>query len=87
MACFVTAGHLVIGAAFHILAVDNTGEFDPYFIERMKHALQLMKTKDFAAVIEAELAGERPQQYVRANREVKRDSDLGKKKTFDIFLV
>jgi hypothetical protein len=46
-----------------------------------------MKTKDFAAVIEAELAGERPQQYVRANREVKRDSDLGKKKTFDILLV
>ena len=30
---------LVLGAVFHILAEDNTGEFDPYFIERMKNSL------------------------------------------------
>lgn len=34
-----TSGSLVIGGVFHILDDDNTGEFDPYFIERMKNAL------------------------------------------------
>lgn len=30
---------LVIAGVFHVLAEDNTGEFDPYYIERMKTAL------------------------------------------------
>lgn len=59
LATLVSSGRLVVGAAFHVVASDNTGEFDPYFIERMKHALQMMKTKEFAAAIEAEMAGER----------------------------
>jgi hypothetical protein len=29
----------VIGAVFHVVALDNTGEFDPYFVERIKNAL------------------------------------------------
>jgi hypothetical protein len=34
-----TSGSLAIGGVFHILDDDNTGEFDPYFIERMKNAV------------------------------------------------
>jgi hypothetical protein len=60
LATLVSVGRLVVAAAFHVVASDNTGEFDPYFIERMKHALQMMKTKEFAAAVEAEMAGERP---------------------------
>lgn len=46
------SGALVIGAVFHILNEDNTGEFDPYFIDRMKNALQMMRNKHFAEAIE-----------------------------------
>jgi len=73
LATLVSAGRLVVAAAFHVIATDNTGEFDPYFIERMKHALQMMKTKDFAAAVEAEMAGEKPQ---LPRRQVHRESDL-----------
>jgi hypothetical protein len=29
----------VIGCVFHVVNEDNTGEFDPYGIERMKNSL------------------------------------------------
>ena len=74
LATLVSSGRLVVAAAFHVVANDNTGEFDPYFIERMKHALQMMKTKEFAAAIEAEMAGER--QTLQPRRVAHRESDL-----------
>ena len=30
---------LLVGVVGHIIGLDNTGEFDPYFIDRMKNAL------------------------------------------------
>lgn len=48
-------GALVIGAVFHVLSEDNTGEFDPYFIERIKNALQLMRNKNFVEALEQDL--------------------------------
>jgi hypothetical protein len=46
---------LVLGAVFHVLNEDYTGEFDPFYIDRMKNTLQMMKSKNFAEVIEAEI--------------------------------
>ena len=42
---------MVIGCVFHIMNEDNTGEFDPYGIERMKNAMQMMKNKQFVEII------------------------------------
>lgn len=41
----VAKGSCLIGALFHVNSEDNTGEFDPYFIERIKNCLQLMVEK------------------------------------------
>jgi hypothetical protein len=49
-------GALVIGAVFHVLSEDNTGEFDPYYIERMKNALQLMKSKSFVQALQNDIS-------------------------------
>ena len=35
----VSSGYFVVGGVFHVVDEDNTGEFDPYFIERMKNAI------------------------------------------------
>lgn len=51
----VSQGPMVIGCVFHVINEDNTGEFDPYGIERMKNALQMMRCKKFAEVIETEI--------------------------------
>lgn len=32
-------GSLMIGAVFHVLSENNTGEFDPFYVERIKNAL------------------------------------------------
>ena len=32
-------GSLLLGVVCHVLAADNTGEFDPYVIERIKNAV------------------------------------------------
>jgi hypothetical protein len=47
-----SSGSLVIGGVFHILDDDNTGEFDPFFIERMKNTQQLMNNKNFFSSLE-----------------------------------
>ena len=52
----VARGQLVVGVVAHVLAEDNTGEFDPYFIERIKNAVQLMVDKRFTEVLELEIA-------------------------------
>ena len=43
----VAKGSCLIGALFHVNSDDNTGEFDPYFIERIKNCLHLMIEKEF----------------------------------------
>lgn len=45
----------MIGVVCHILGDDNTGEFDPYCIERIKNAMQLMFDKSFIDVIENDI--------------------------------
>ena len=35
----VSQGSMVIGCVFHVVNEDNTGEFDPYGVERMKNSL------------------------------------------------
>lgn len=47
---------VVIAGIFHVLDSDNTGEFDPYFVDRMKNALQMMCDKQFVGVLETEIA-------------------------------
>ena len=48
-------GQLVVGVVCHVLGEDNTGEFDPYYIERIKNAMQLMIDKQFLDVIENDI--------------------------------
>ena len=43
----VAKGSCLIGALFHVNSDDNTGEFDPYFIERIKNCLHLIIEKEF----------------------------------------
>jgi hypothetical protein len=43
----VAKGSCVIGAVFHVNSKDNTGEFDPFYIERIKNCLHLMTEKEF----------------------------------------
>ena len=38
-------GNCLIGALFHVDGLDNTSEFDPFFIERIKNCMQLMAEK------------------------------------------
>ena len=35
----VSLGHCVVGAVFHMFSSDNSAEFDPYFIQRIKNCL------------------------------------------------
>lgn len=42
----VARDECVIGAVFHVMGEDETGEFDPFFIDRIKNCLQLMFEKD-----------------------------------------
>jgi hypothetical protein len=42
----------------HILAEDNTGEFDPFTIERIKNCMQMMVDKHFIEVLEKDLIDE-----------------------------
>ena len=51
----VAKGHCVVGAVFHVVCDDNTGEFDPYFIERIKNCISLMFEKDLIQQLEAEI--------------------------------
>ena len=51
----VSTGNMVIGCVFHVMGEDNTGEFDPYGIERMKNAMQMMSNKGFSEAIESEI--------------------------------
>lgn len=51
----VGKGQLIIGVVSHILGLDNTGEFDPYCIERIKNAMQMMIEKGFIETIDSEL--------------------------------
>lgn len=39
----------------HVLGDDNTGEFDPYFVERIKNAMQIMIDKQFLEIIEKDI--------------------------------
>ena len=50
-----TSGSLVIAGVFHVLDDDNTGEFDPFFIERTKNAMQQMSNKKFLESLEEEI--------------------------------
>ena len=47
---------------------DNTGEFDPYFIERIKNSLQLMIDKRFLEVIENDIHDNNCFQLKRENQ-------------------
>jgi hypothetical protein len=52
MVTLVAKGNCVIGAVFHVNDLDNKGEFDPFFIERMKNCLHLMTEKEFVMQLE-----------------------------------
>lgn len=46
---------MTVGVVCHVLGDDNTGEFDPYYIQRIKNAMQLMIDKQFLEVIESDI--------------------------------
>ncbi len=46
----------MVGVVCHVLDDDNTGEFDPYYIDRIKNTLQLMIDKRFMEVIDNEIS-------------------------------
>jgi hypothetical protein len=41
---------------FHVSGNDNTGEFDPFFIERIKNCLHLMTEKEFIQQLDQEIS-------------------------------
>lgn len=51
----VSKGHCVVGAVFHAMSADNTAEFDPFYIERIKNCLNLMVEKDLVRQLELEI--------------------------------
>jgi predicted RecB family nuclease len=51
----VSKGDYIVGAVFHVNSTDNTGEFDPFFIERIENCMYLMKEKEFFAQLEQEV--------------------------------
>lgn len=51
----VSRGHCLVGAVFHLNRPDNSAEFDPYFIERIKNCLSLMLQKDLVRQLELEI--------------------------------
>jgi len=51
----VARGEIVLGISAHILSTDTTGEFDPFYVERMKNALLLMLNKEFVGQLEDEM--------------------------------
>ena len=51
----VARGHCVVGAVFHVVRDDNTGEFDPYYIERIKNCMSMMFEKELIQQLEAEI--------------------------------
>lgn len=51
----VSEGPTVVACVFHVLSDDNTGEFDPYGIERVKNCMQMMRMKGFPEAVEAEI--------------------------------
>lgn len=55
LAVLVLKGSVVVGAVFHLNSVDNTGEFDPFFIERIKNSIKLMFEKEFIAQVDHEI--------------------------------
>ncbi len=55
MVTVVCRGEIVLGVVLHLFYKDNTGEFDPYYIERIKNCLLLMMDKDFISIMEEEL--------------------------------
>lgn len=55
MVSLVAKGQLVVGVVCHVLGDDNTGEFDPYFVDRIKNTMQLMVDKHFVEVIESDI--------------------------------
>ena len=40
---------------FHAVNADNTAEFDPYYIERIKNCISLMVEKDLVRQLELEI--------------------------------
>ena len=55
MVTLVGRGHCVIAALFHAVSDDNTAEFDPYYIERIKNCLSMMFEKDLVHQLELEI--------------------------------
>ena len=51
----VGRGHCVVAAVFHVVDDDNTAEFDPFFIERIKNCITMMFEKDFVQQLELEI--------------------------------
>jgi hypothetical protein len=43
----MTKGQVVIGAVFDVKNDDNIGEFDPFFVERIKNCMNLLYDKNF----------------------------------------
>jgi hypothetical protein len=39
VASIMVRGHCVIGAVFDVKGEDNIGEFDPFFVERIKNCM------------------------------------------------
>jgi hypothetical protein len=67
----VSQGPLVIACVFHVISQDNTGEFDPYGIERMKNAMQMIRSKQFAQALETEINEQHTFKYASSEPHIK----------------
>lgn len=45
----------MVGVVCHVIGLDNTGEFDPYCVERVKNCMQMMIDKNFIEILEKDL--------------------------------
>ena len=48
-------GQVVIGAVFDVKGEDNIGEFDPFFVERIKNCMSLLYQKNYIGRLQQEI--------------------------------
>ena len=66
----------IVGAVFHVNGIDNTGEFDPLFIERIKNCLHLMTEKEFLMQVDQEILLQHTWKNAEVAAEIEKQMDI-----------
>mmetsp|Transcript_18743 Transcript_18743/g.17872 ORF Transcript_18743/g.17872 Transcript_18743/m.17872 type:complete len:249 (-) Transcript_18743:724-1470(-) len=71
LVALVGKGNLMVAMVSHVLFQDNTGEFDPYYIERIKNCINMMIDKNFIDILEKEMSDKNTFSVKKANQNPK----------------